>query len=118
MIPHTGASIPTPPPQLSRPNMTACIITKRSGHSRCGSTPDPLDEAVSIILSFQTDLARFKTTWLRLRTAYSSWEAVEHAPTRDVARVLREGGLHKQKARTIRRLLCSVREVAGELSLD
>jgi endonuclease III len=80
--------------------------------------PDPLDEAIYIILSFQTDLARFKTTWSRLRAAYPSWEAVKRAPECDVARVLREGGLHKQKALTIRRLLASVGEIAGELSLD
>ena len=28
-----------------------------------GNQSDPLDEAVYIILSFQTDLARFKETW-------------------------------------------------------
>ncbi len=86
--------------------------------SELGNKADPLDEAIYIILSFQTGLARFKTTWSRLRTAYPSWGAVERAPERDVVRVLREGGLHKQKARTIRRLLARVREVTGELSLD
>lgn len=80
--------------------------------------PDPLDEAVYIILSFQTDLERFKATWARLRKAFPSWDAVERAPVRALARVLREGGLHNQKARTIRRLLRSVRDIAGELSLD
>jgi endonuclease III len=83
-----------------------------------GNKPDPLDEAIYIILSFQTDLARFKSTWSRLRTAYPSWDALERAHLREVVRVLRKGGLHKQKARTIRRLLADVREVAGELSLD
>ena len=83
-----------------------------------GNKPDPLDEAIYIILSFQTDLARLKTTWSRLHTAYPSWDAVERAPVRDVARVLREGGLHKQKARTIRRLLDNIRKLAGGLSLE
>jgi endonuclease III len=83
-----------------------------------GNKPDPLDEAIYIILSFQTNLARFSSTWSQLRAAYPTWEAVERAPARDVARVLREGGLHRQKARTIRRLLTEVRQVAGGLSLD
>ncbi len=83
-----------------------------------GNQSDPLDEAVYMILTFQTDLARFRTTWSRLRRAYPSWDAVERAPARDLARLLREGGLHRQKARTIRRLLADVREVGGELSLD
>src|SRR5437870_13090029 len=66
-----------------------------------GNKPDPLDEAIYIILSFQTDLARFRSTWSRLRAAYPSWDAVERAPALDVARILRDGGLHRQKARTI-----------------
>ncbi|MCK6592266.1 MAG: hypothetical protein L6Q76_32330 [Polyangiaceae bacterium] len=83
-----------------------------------GNKPDPLDEAIYIILSFQTDLARFSSTWSGLRTAYPSWDALEHAAARDVARILRDGGLHRQKTRTIRRLLAEVRRVAGEHSLD
>ncbi|MBZ0089028.1 MAG: hypothetical protein K8H90_01485, partial [Thermoanaerobaculia bacterium] len=79
---------------------------------------DPLDEAIYIILSFQTDLARFRSTWSKLRAAYPSWDALECASARDVAHVLRDGGLHKQKTRTIRRLLVEVRKVAGEHSLD
>src|SRR5689334_16737997 len=66
-----------------------------------GNKHDPLDEAVYIILSFQTDLARFSTIWSRLREAYPSWEAVERASPRALARVLRDGGLHRQKTRTI-----------------
>jgi endonuclease III len=83
-----------------------------------GNKPDPLDEAIYIILSFQTNLARFSSTWSRLRAAYPSWDALERAAARDVAGILRDGGLHRQKTRTIRRLLAEVRRVAGELSLD
>lgn len=83
-----------------------------------GNKNDPLDEAIYIILSFQTDLARFSSTWSRLREAYPTWDAVERAPTRKIATVLREGGLQHQKARTIQRLLSAVRDVSGELSLD
>jgi endonuclease-3 len=90
------------------------------GHpeAELGNKPDPLDEAIYIVLSFQTDLARFRSTWSRLRAVYPTWDAVQRAAAPDVARVLREGGLHRQKARTIRRLLAEVRQVAGELSLD
>ncbi len=83
-----------------------------------GNKDDPLDEAIYIILSFQTDLPRFSSTWSRLRAAYPTWDALERAPAHEIARVLREGGLHRQKTRTIRRLLLAVRRVAGELSLN
>lgn len=83
-----------------------------------GNKPDPLDEAIYIILSFQTDLTRFSSTWSRLRAAFPSFDALEHAAARDVARVLRGGGLHRQKTKTIRRLLADVRKIAGTYSLD
>jgi endonuclease III len=83
-----------------------------------GNKPDPLDEAIYIILSFQTDLARFSSTWSKLRAAYPSWDALECAAPCDVAHVLRDGGLHRQKTRTIRHLLAEVRRLAGEHTLD
>lgn len=93
-------------------------IAYRNPQAELENKLDPLDEAIYIVLSFQTDLARFKKTWSRLRSAYPSWEAVERAPASALSQVLREGGLHRQKARTIRRLLARVREIAGELSLE
>lgn len=83
-----------------------------------GNQRHPLDEAIYIILSFQTDLSRLGTTWSGLRAAYPSWRALGRADARDVAHVLRHGRLHRQKARSIRRLLTSVRNVAGAHSLN
>lgn len=82
-----------------------------------GNKPDPLDEAIYIILSFQTDLARLSSTWSRLRAAFPSWDKLERASARDVACILRGGGLHRQKARIIRRLLAEIRKITGEHSL-
>lgn len=79
---------------------------------------DPLHEAIYIIISFQTNLQRFNSTWTALRKAYPSWEAVKRAPMGEIAHALREGGLHRKKARTIKRLLLAVHRIAGELSLD
>ena len=78
---------------------------------------DPLEEAVYIILSFQTDLDRFKQVWTQLRQAFPSWQDLHKAPLRRVARVLRLGGLQEQKARTIKNLLKTVRSQSGEFSL-
>lgn len=83
-----------------------------------GNQQDPLDEAVYIILSFQTDLARFKTTWTALKAAFPTWEDVEQAPLDAIEDALQTGGLHHQKAVTIRRLLHAVRRDFGELSLS
>ena len=79
---------------------------------------DPLDEAVYIILSFQTDVARARSVWAELRSTFPAWEDLDKAPVRSVARVLRAGGLQKQKARTIKRLLSTIEPHTGRLSLD
>lgn len=79
---------------------------------------DPLDEAVYIILSFQTDLDRLKVVWRRLRTAYPSWTTLVDAPDEEVADVIRPGGLYTQRTRTIKRLLRAVRTERGSYSLD
>jgi len=78
---------------------------------------DPLEEAVYIILSFQTNLERVKQVWTQLRQAFRSWEDLARAPIRRVARVLRVGGLQEQKARTIKNLLKAVEAHADGFSL-
>ena len=83
-----------------------------------GNKADPLDEAIYIILSFQTDVPRAMEMWSRLRRAFGSWESVERARVSQIAATLREGGLHRQKARTIRALLRDVRSLNNSLSLD
>jgi endonuclease III len=85
---------------------------------KLGNRRNPLDEAVYIILSFQTNLDRFKSSWLRLRAAYPSWARLENAPASAISTVLREGGLHRQKSRTIKQLLRAVRELTGGLTLN
>lgn len=83
-----------------------------------GNQRDPLAEAVYIVLSFQTDLPRFQKTWQILRSTFPSWRDVERASLNDVAGALRAGGLHHQKAKTIKRLLHAARHQSGTLSLD
>lgn len=83
-----------------------------------GNQNDPLDEAVYIILSFQTNLRRFRETWSALKTAFLRWDEVMQVSVNDLAGVLRMGGLHRQKAQIIMRLLRTVKAQFGELSLD
>jgi endonuclease III len=97
-----------------------CLLDQAHGapESLLGNQADPLDEAVYIILSFQTDLARFKETWQKLRSTFPRWSDVEQATLNDLSAALRSGGLHRQKATAIKRLLRAVRRQFGELSLD
>ena len=42
--------------------------------STLGNKSAALDEAIYIILSFQTDLPRAAAMWSRLRAAYATWD--------------------------------------------
>ena len=79
---------------------------------------DPLDEAVYIVLSFQTDIDRFKLVWEELHTTFPGWDQLAQAPLHRVINVLRVGGLQQQKAQTIRKLLKAVKSETGSYSLD
>ena len=116
MIQPLSACPPRPPgaPRLDR------LLHEAYGapENLLGNQSDPLDEAIYIVLSFQTDLPRFKGTWRKLRFALPRWRDVEEASVDDVSAVLRSGGLHRQKARAIKRLLLAVRRRFAKLSLD
>lgn len=79
---------------------------------------DPLDEAVYIVLSFQTNLDRFKLVWEQLRAAFPMWEKLAQAPLSQVVKALRVGGLQEQKARAIKKLLKMTKQETGAYSLD
>ena len=83
-----------------------------------GNQPNVLDEVIYIILSFQTNLLRFQETWRSLRSAFPRWENANRATADEIAGVLRAGGLHRQKANVIKRVLSAVDDEFGELSLD
>lgn len=89
-----------------------------NGERRLGNRADPLDEAIFIILTFQTDIPRARQTWRILRRRYSTWAAVDAASTAALADCLLLGGLQNQKARTIQALLRAVRRRFGTLSLS
>ena len=83
-----------------------------------GNQLNVLDEVIYIILSFQTNLLRFQETWRSLRSAFPRWEDANLATADEIAGVLRAGGLHRQKAKSIKRVLSAVDDEFGELSLN
>lgn len=104
--------------QRERIRRAARVLDRAYGTPDLGNLPDPLDEAVFILLTYQTDIPRARAVWRSLRDSFATWDAVEHADTARLAHVLRPAGLHEQKARGIKRLLAAVRDRGGRLSLD
>lgn len=83
-----------------------------------GNRSDPLEEAVYIILTFQTDIPRAIETWRRLRRGFPTWEQLARARAAEVEAMIAPAGLHKQKSAIIRKLLLQTKSVYGVFSLD
>src|SRR5205809_6987090 len=58
-----------------------------------GNMSDPLDEAIYIILSLQTNLTRLRSTWASLRASFPKLEDLERATPNRIAHALQSGGL-------------------------
>jgi hypothetical protein len=58
---------------------------------------NPFEELLFILCSIQTNSELYSTTFALLRRAYPRFDDVADAPPREIARVLRGGGLHGKR---------------------
>lgn len=79
---------------------------------------DPVGHLVGTILSQHTSDANSDRAYDELVRAFPSWEDVRRAPTDDLARVIRVGGLANLKARRIKQCLDAVLARYGALDLS
>ncbi|WP_231723996.1 endonuclease III domain-containing protein [Chthonomonas calidirosea] len=78
----------------------------------------PLDELISCILSQHTSDANSFRAFGQLKERFCSWEAVEQAPTKELADTIRSGGLADSKAARIQAVLRTIREKVGAYDLN
>lgn len=77
-----------------------------------------LDGLIGTVLSQHTSDVNSAAAYRSLRRAFRTWTAVMNAPTRDVERAIRSGGLARQKTRCIQAILRAIKADRGRLSLD
>ena len=78
---------------------------------------DPISELVTTILSQNTSDSNAERAFVALRARYADWAAVEAAPVRSIATVIKHGGLAQQKAPRIKAALRAIRMQAGSYDL-
>ena len=78
---------------------------------------DPISELVTTILSQNTSDTNAERAFTALRERYPDWAAVEAAPVRSLAAVIKSGGLAAQKAPRIKAALHATREQSGAYDL-
>jgi len=79
---------------------------------------NPLDSLVQTILSQNTSDANSHRAFASLRDRFTSWEAVHHAPLRELIAVIRCGGLANIKAVRIKGLLEEIWRQQGHFDLS
>lgn len=79
---------------------------------------DPLEELVLTILSQNTSDVNRDRAYAAMRRRYPSWDALARARERDLAEVLRPGGLAGVKAPRLLAVLRQIRERHGRLDLS
>lgn len=92
-------------------------LERAYGRPRNSRRREPLDELILTILSQNTSDRNRDRAHEALRLRYPRWEDVLAASDAAVARAIRPGGLARQKAQRIRRILRQIREEHGELDL-
>jgi DNA (cytosine-5)-methyltransferase 1 len=81
-------------------------LTHRS--ATLGNLEDPLEEAVYILLSRQTQEAAYQRVYANLRLRWPNWAALHKAPVHEVADVLKPAGFGPARARELHGLLDAV----------
>lgn len=79
---------------------------------------DPLDILVGTILSQNTSDLNRDRAYHELRRKFPTWEQVLAAPVKEIEAAIRGAGLHRQRARRIKRVLDILARERGELSLS
>jgi endonuclease III len=81
------------------------------------SPEEPIDELVQTILSQHTSDINTARAFAALKARFPTWDAVIEATPDDVAHAIRSGGLARQKAPRIQRVLSEIKQERGNFDL-
>jgi DNA (cytosine-5)-methyltransferase 1 len=84
------------------------LLEARYRSGDLGNVDDPLAETVYILLSHQTQEPVYRRLFSELRRKYPLWLDVLAAPEEELAELLQPGGLFRQRAAKLKKLLAAV----------
>lgn len=79
---------------------------------------DPLETLILTILSQNTNDGNRDRAYASLSAKFATYEEIVGAPEEEVAAAIQVGGLHRQKARRIQKILREIRDVRGDFDLS
>jgi len=116
----TGDSMPSRGNQNQRIAVTELCRRLRRVHGRV-EFPEcmpVLDELIATILAQNTTDANSDAAFDQLVRQFATWDAVRRAPVAAIAKAIRTAGLQQQKAARIKRILHTLQQRHGSLSLE
>jgi len=93
-------------------------LQKAYGRRPWRARGEPLDSLIGTILSQHTSDRNSRSAMRHLKATFPTWDEAADAPLPQIASAIRVAGLHRQKARTIRRVLRRIRDDRGGVSLQ
>ncbi|MGQ9651988.1 MAG: endonuclease III domain-containing protein [Phycisphaerae bacterium] len=112
MTVRTGTSI------RSKIRLIIRHLEKAYGPQRWRCWGRPLDGLIGTVLSQHTSDTNSDAAFRGLKRAFATWKACMDAPTEQVERAIRCGGLARQKTRSIQAILRFIHADRGRLSLE
>lgn len=79
---------------------------------------NPLNELLFILCSVKTTDSNYKSTYASLIKSFPSHQLLADAPVGAISKAIFRGGLYRQKATTIKKLLESINNIFGKPSLS
>lgn len=70
-----------------------------------GNREDPLEELLYILLTIKTDYAHYSELWENFKSKFPTLAAIDRAKTREISSAIKQGGLQKQKASRIKKIV-------------
>jgi endonuclease III len=93
------------------------LLEENYGTPRHGNPKDPLDDLIYLKLSQQTNHQKFQKIYSDLKNKFERWEELLNVSSKQLANVLKYGGLHKQRASQIKKMLSFIHKDKGNLDL-
>ncbi len=96
----------------------ARILSVLYGNPDLGNKHDPVDELVYIILSRKTFEEAYQKCYELLKARFSSWDDLLDTPSKDVAALIRSGGLSEKKTTSLYGAMGKLRDTFGRCTLE
>lgn len=103
---------------VKRVGAVLAALTAAYGAPQPLTMQPPLDELIQTVLSQNTSDLNTARAFAGLRSRFSDWGAVAHAPTSEVADAIRSGGLANTKAPRIQHMLAAIHTQVGSYDLE